>query len=101
LKVSKRFWKEFKLGNDRNISFRYSFKITTKAYPFIRKRKLDIRAKQGIAFPGVEIRIMTDEGTLAPTDGKSMGELQIKGHGLSTFKTRIALQMTDGLKPVM
>jgi hypothetical protein len=31
----------------------------------------------------VEIRIMTDEGTLAPTDGKSMGELQIKGHGLS------------------
>jgi hypothetical protein len=34
-----------------------------------------------IAFPGVEIRIMTDEGTLAPTDGKS--ELQIKGHGLS------------------
>jgi fatty-acyl-CoA synthase len=27
----------------------------------------------------VEIRIMTDEGTLAPTDGKSMGELQIKG----------------------
>jgi fatty-acyl-CoA synthase len=71
LKVSKRFGiKEFKLGNDRNISFRYSFKITTKAYPFIRKRKLDIRAKQGIAFPGVEIRIMTDEGTLAPTDGK-------------------------------
>jgi fatty-acyl-CoA synthase len=37
-----------------------SFKITAKAYPFIRKRKLDIRAKQGIAFPGVEIRIMTD-----------------------------------------
>jgi hypothetical protein len=24
---------------------------------------------------------MTDEGTLAPTDGKSMGELQIKGMG--------------------
>jgi hypothetical protein len=32
---------------------------------------------------------MTDEGTLAPTDGKSMGELQIKGHGLSIyFKTK-------------
>jgi fatty-acyl-CoA synthase len=52
----------------------------------------------------VEIRIMTDEGTLAPTDGKSMGELQIRRHGLSIHfktKTRIALQMTDGLKPVM
>jgi hypothetical protein len=24
---------------------------------------------------------MTDQGTLAPTDGKSMGELQIKGMG--------------------
>jgi acyl-CoA synthetase (AMP-forming)/AMP-acid ligase II len=95
---------EFKLGNDRNISFRYSFKITTKAYPFIRKRKLDIRAKQGIAFPGVEIRIMTDEGTLAPTDGKSMGELQIRAWVINSYfktKTRIALQMTDGLKPVM
>jgi fatty-acyl-CoA synthase len=51
----------------------------------------------------VEIRIMTDEGTLAPTDGKSMGELQIKGWVINSYfkKTRIALQMTDGLKPVM
>jgi hypothetical protein len=46
-----------------------------------------------------------DEGTLAPTDGKSMGELQIKGawviNSYFKTKTRIALQMTDGLKPVM
>lgn len=51
--------------------------------------KLDIRAKQGFAFPGVEIRIMTDEGTLAPSDGKTMGELQIKGAWVinSYFKT--------------
>jgi fatty-acyl-CoA synthase len=43
------------------------------------QEELTIRAKQGIAFPGVEIRIMTDEGTLAPSDGKTMGELQIRG----------------------
>ncbi|REG79579.1 long-chain fatty acid--CoA ligase [Algoriphagus antarcticus] len=51
--------------------------------------KLNIRAKQGIAFPGVELRIMTDEGTLAPTDGNAMGELQIKGAWVvnSYFKT--------------
>jgi fatty-acyl-CoA synthase len=51
--------------------------------------KMNIRAKQGIAFPGVEVRIMTDEGTLAPTDGKTMGELQIKGAWIisSYFKT--------------
>jgi fatty-acyl-CoA synthase len=59
LKVSKRFGiKGVQAWGMTETSFRYSFKITTKAYPFIRKRKLDIRAKQGIAFPGVEIRIM-------------------------------------------
>ncbi|MET6990943.1 long-chain fatty acid--CoA ligase [Sediminicola arcticus] len=51
--------------------------------------KLNIRAKQGTAFPGVELRIVTDDGTLAPTDGKTMGELQIKGAWTvsSYFKT--------------
>jgi fatty-acyl-CoA synthase len=60
-------------------------------------KKLDIRAKQGIAFPGVEIRIMTDEGTLAPTDGKSMGELQIRGAWVinSYFKTNNQDSFTD------
>ena len=43
------------------------------------QEKLKIRAKQGIAFPGVELRIMKDDGTLAPKDGKTMGELQVKG----------------------
>jgi fatty-acyl-CoA synthase len=51
--------------------------------------KMNIRAKQGTAFPGVELRIVTDDGTLAPTDGKTMGELQIKGAWTvsSYFKT--------------
>jgi hypothetical protein len=47
----------------------------------------------------VEIRIMTDQGN--PQMEKA---LQIKGQVLSIYfktKTRIALQMTDGLKPVM
>ncbi|MEZ7504832.1 long-chain fatty acid--CoA ligase [Flavobacterium sp. Arc2] len=59
--------------------------------------KLDIRAKQGTAFPGVEIRIMTDEGTLAPADGKTMGELQIKGAWVinSYFKTNNLDGFTD------
>lgn len=43
------------------------------------KEKLEIRAKQGIGFPGVELRIVKDDGSLAPRDGKTMGELQIKG----------------------
>ena len=61
--------------------------------------KIDIRAKQGIAFPGVEIRIVTEDGTLAPSDGYSMGELQIKGAWVisSYFKTNNAEGFTaDG-----
>lgn len=52
-------------------------------------KKMGLRATQGIAIPGVEIRIVTDDGTLAPTDGKTMGELQIKGAWVisSYFKT--------------
>jgi len=52
--------------------------------------KLTIRAKQGVAIPGVEIRIVNDDGTLAPHDGKTMGELQVKGAWVisSYFKTK-------------
>jgi fatty-acyl-CoA synthase len=59
--------------------------------------KLNIRAKQGIAFPGVELRIVTDDGALAPTDGKTMGELQIKGAWTisSYFKTNNSESFTE------
>ncbi|PPK85039.1 fatty-acyl-CoA synthase [Neolewinella xylanilytica] len=51
--------------------------------------RLRIRAKQGIAFPGVELRIVSDEGTPLPWDGQTMGELQIRGAWVidSYFKT--------------
>lgn len=53
------------------------------------KEKLKIRAKQGVAFPGIELRIITDDGNRAPHDGKTMGELQVKGAWTvsSYFKT--------------
>lgn len=41
--------------------------------------QLTIRAKQGIPFPGVEIRIVSEQGTVLPWDGKTMGELQVRG----------------------
>jgi hypothetical protein len=48
---------------------------------------------------------MTDEGTLAPSDGKTMGELQIRGAWVinSYFKTIIKkiLPPMVGLKLVM
>ena len=64
-------------------------RLQPQHYDLPKSEQLNIRAKQGIAFPGVEIRIMTDEGILAPSDGKTMGELQIRGAWVinSYFKT--------------
>jgi fatty-acyl-CoA synthase len=41
--------------------------------------QLKLKAKQGVELPGVELRLMTDAGTIAPKDGKSVGEIQIRG----------------------
>ncbi len=43
------------------------------------KEQLKIRAKQGIEFPGIEMRVVGDDGEVAPRDGTTMGELQVKG----------------------
>jgi fatty-acyl-CoA synthase len=41
--------------------------------------RLNIRAKQGIPWVGVEIRAVDDSGREAPWNGKTMGELQVRG----------------------
>ncbi|WP_405414234.1 long-chain fatty acid--CoA ligase [Maribacter sp. Asnod1-A12] len=53
------------------------------------KEQIKIRAKQGIEFPGIEMRIVGDDGKVALRDGKTMGELQVKGAWVikSYFKT--------------
>ncbi|WP_396634186.1 long-chain fatty acid--CoA ligase [Maribacter sp. R86514] len=53
------------------------------------KEQIKIRAKQGIEFPGIEMRIVGDDGKVATRDGKTMGELQVKGAWVikSYFKT--------------
>jgi fatty-acyl-CoA synthase len=38
-----------------------------------------VRAKQGYAVAGVDLRIVNDEGVEQPWDGKSMGEIQVRG----------------------
>jgi fatty-acyl-CoA synthase len=37
------------------------------------------KAKQGLLVPGLEQRLVDDEGNEVPADGKSMGELQLRG----------------------
>ena len=40
--------------------------------------KIDVRALQGLPMPGLEVRIVNENGD-APWDGKTMGELAIRG----------------------
>ncbi|MDO6807899.1 long-chain fatty acid--CoA ligase [Zobellia galactanivorans] len=53
-------------------------------------KKVNVRAKQGIEFPGIEMRIVDNNGNIASRDGKTMGELQVKGAWVisSYFKTK-------------
>jgi len=41
--------------------------------------QLKIRGKQGIELPGVELRIVDDNGKMLPRDGVSVGEFEIRG----------------------
>ena len=43
------------------------------------EKQFEVRAKQGMPVPGVELRAMDDHGQEVPWDGKTMGELQVRG----------------------
>lgn len=47
-----------------------------QALPF--EEKLNIRAKQGLLVPGLEMKVVNDNGEV-PWDGKEMGELLLRG----------------------
>jgi fatty-acyl-CoA synthase len=46
-----------------------------------------VRAKQGIAAPLVDVRAVTDSGTEAPWDGRTQGELQVRGPWIASAYT--------------
>jgi acyl-CoA synthetase (AMP-forming)/AMP-acid ligase II len=41
--------------------------------------QLKIRSKQGIELPGVELRCVKEDGTVAPRDGITVGEFEVRG----------------------
>jgi fatty-acyl-CoA synthase len=43
------------------------------------EEQLKIRSKQGIELPGVELRAIQEDGTIAPRDGHAVGEFEIRG----------------------
>jgi len=44
------------------------------------EEKFDILAKQGVEIAGIDVRIMQDDGQIAPRDGKSIGEIEVCGN---------------------
>ncbi len=41
--------------------------------------QLKLRTKQGIELPGIGLRAVKDDGSIAPRDGKSVGEFEVRG----------------------
>jgi fatty-acyl-CoA synthase len=72
-------------------------RLQSKHHGLDNKEQLKIRAKQGIEFPGIEMRVVGEDGEVAPRDGKTMGELQVKGVWVinSYFKTNNRENFTD------
>ena len=48
-------------------------------YDQSREEQLKIRSRQGIEIPGVEIRAIKEDGSIAPRDGETAGEFEIRG----------------------
>ncbi|MCA1831875.1 MAG: long-chain fatty acid--CoA ligase [Actinomycetota bacterium] len=42
--------------------------------------QMRFRARQGLPVPGIELRIVGDDGVPAPWDGEAMGEVQVRGN---------------------
>ena len=64
-----------------------------------RRRPLDhVLASQGRVAPGVEIRIVREDGSHAPWDGETFGELQVRGNWIAAcyYKDPAPEKFTDG-----
>lgn len=64
-------------------------RLQSQHYDLPYSEQIKVRAKQGTVFPGIEMRVVREDGTIAPRDGKTMGELQVRGVWVisSYFKT--------------
>src|SRR5665213_171893 len=72
-------------------------RLQPKHEQLLDKEKLKIQAKHGSPFPGIDLRIVLEDGSIAPWDGKAMGELQVKGAWVvsSYFKTNNTENFTE------
>ena len=54
-------------------------RITAAEEPLSDDEQVERLARQGRPLPGVELRIVAEDGTVLPRDGTTVGELQIRG----------------------
>jgi acyl-CoA synthetase (AMP-forming)/AMP-acid ligase II len=54
-------------------------KLQSKHGTWPQHERWDVKAKQGYVVPGVEMRIVNEEGQPLPWDGATMGEVQVRG----------------------
>ncbi len=55
-------------------------KLQSQHQNFDERERWDTKAKQGYFVPGVDARIVDEAGKELPWDGKTMGELQVRGY---------------------
>ncbi len=66
-----------RLGHDRDLAARVARRWSRP--PSRSPRSCATRLTQGIPFPGLDVRVETEDESVAPWDGETMGELQISG----------------------
>src|SRR5690625_4911875 len=54
-------------------------RLKSYQYDLPETERLELRAKQGIIVPGLNIKIVNDEGNEVPADSESMGEMLLQG----------------------
>jgi fatty-acyl-CoA synthase len=57
-----------------------------------------LRAKQGLAMPLIKLRLIADDGTEQPWDGKAMGEVQIRGPWVASTYYKTSAPPSSGTR---
>jgi len=55
-------------------------RLQTQHFDLAEEEQFDILSKQGVEIAGIDVRIMQDNGEVAPRDGKSIGEIEVCGN---------------------
>lgn len=64
-------------------------RLKTNQEQLAEDERYEIQAKQGMPPPGVDMRIVDDEGRVLPWDGTSMGEVQVRGPWVAASYYRV------------